>query len=97
VRNLLGTLFALVVADGVITEYLVMQGMARELNPFVSILLGQTNFLIIKVLGALLCVLAFWYVYKRRPKITSPVVVGCVAAYTGIVYWNVITYFIFLI
>jgi hypothetical protein len=94
IRNLLGTLFALVIADGLITEYLVIQGIGKELNPFISTLLEQNNFLMLKVFGALLSILILWHIYKKIPRITAAIVVGWVIAYTGIVYWNVFAYFI---
>ena len=46
VRNLLGTLFALVVADGLISDFLISQGLGRELNPVLSAFMEQGTFLV---------------------------------------------------
>jgi hypothetical protein len=94
VRNLLGTLFALVVADGLITNFLIAQGMGRELNPLLHILMAQGNFLMLKVVGAALSTFLLWYTYSKRPHISTTVIVGLVIIYTGIVYWNIFAYFV---
>lgn len=94
IRNLLSMLFALVVADGLITNFLIAQGLGRELNPFLHILMLQGNFLTLKVVGALLSIFILWYIYKRRPHISTIIIVGSVFVYTGIVYWNIFAYFL---
>lgn len=88
VQLLLGALIALVVSDGVITKFLVMQRYGQELNPLLLIWVGDGNFLIIKLLGAILAALLLWNISKQRPKL-SLVVTSCfVAFYTAIVFWN---------
>ena len=94
IRNLLVILFALVVADGVISNFLIAQGLGRELNPFLRILMVQGNFLMLKVVGAALSTFLLWNIYRNRPHISATVIVGLVIVYTGIVYWNVFAYFI---
>ena len=54
IRLLLGTLIALVVFDGFINFFLVSHGLAREGNPLLQNLVGDRNFLIVKVVGALI-------------------------------------------
>ena len=94
IRNLLATLFALVVADGLITNFLLAQGMGIELNPLLNIFMAQGNFLMLKVLGALLSIFILWNLYRKEPHISAFVIVGLVIVYTGIVYWNVFAYLI---
>lgn len=94
IRVLLGTLFALVVADGIISHFIVAQGLGRELNPFLQTLVVQGSFLAIKVAGALLSAFILWRMYWKRPHISETITLCMVIVYTGIVYWNL---FVFLI
>lgn len=92
-RVVLGALFALVIADGVITSFLLQHGLGREGNPFLETLVGEPDFLTTKVAGAFLSALLLWNVYKRRPRAAMAVSLGIVVAYTAIVYWNILTFF----
>jgi len=93
-RCLLGTLFALVVADGLISNFLVTHGLAREWNPYLQTLVIDDNFLLIKVAGVLLCTLILWDIYKKQPQIAMIGTLYIVALYTLIVYWNLGVFFI---
>ena len=86
---LLGVLFALVVADGVITQYLVMSNLGIEGNPFLTVWVNQDKFLYIKVLGVLLSVLILWDIYRRWSRLAMSVSIVFVIVYTCIVYWNI--------
>ena len=92
-RYLLGALITLVVSDGVISHFLVRHGLGREGNPFLETLVGEWSFLIIKVLGALLCALILWDIYKRRPKLAVTTTLCFVVLYAGIVLWNLSVFF----
>ncbi len=91
-RVVLGALFALVIADGVITSFLLQNGMAREANPFLETLVGEPDFLTTKVAGAFLSALLLWHVYKRRPRTAMVFSLGIVVVYTAIVYWNILSF-----
>ena len=67
-RNAFKKRRCLIVADGLITHYLIKHGLGREGNPFLQNFVGEQTFLVIKVAGALLCALILWDIYKRRPK-----------------------------
>ena len=54
VRYTLYTLFCVVVADGLITQFLVTGGYGEEVNPFTSACISHGGFLAIKVSGAFL-------------------------------------------
>ena len=84
----LGALVALIIADGIISNFLVTSGLGREGNPFLQSLVGEQNFLIIKVVGALLCALILWDIYKRRPKMALISSLCFVGFYAVIVCWN---------
>ena len=87
-KCLLGAMFSRVVADGIISQFLVAEGLGREGNPFLQAFIGRDYFLWVKVGGALLCVLLLWDVYKRWPRIARIFSLCIVAFYTVIVYWN---------
>ncbi len=86
---LLGVLFALVVADGVITQYLVKNNLGIEGNPFLTTWVNQDIFLYIKILGALFCVFILWDIYKRWSRLAMSASIIFVIVYTCIVYWNI--------
>lgn len=87
-KCLLVALVLLMVSDGLISNFLVGYGLGREGNPFLQPLVGEVNFLVLKLLGGLLCGLILWNIYQRRPKLalisSSFFVVLC----TGVVAWN---------
>ena len=94
IRLLLGTLFALVVADGILSNYLVTHGLGKELNPISQVLISQGNLISVKLLGALLAALILWDIQKKRPKAAMLVTLCAVTLYTGILYWNLLTFVI---
>jgi hypothetical protein len=87
-KRLLGILIALVISDGVISYFGVSQGLAREGNPFLQTLVGEQNFLLIKVAGALLGAFILWDIHKTRPRMARISSYCFVGLYTGIVVWN---------
>ena len=90
IRILLGSLLAAVVADGVITKYLVLNGFADEGNPFLRFWVGEDVFLTIKLLGGLLATLYLWSIYRRHPKLSIGFSSFFLTVYTLIVFWNVL-------
>lgn len=92
-RFMLYTLFGLIVADGLITEFLVTNGHALEVNPFLQAWVSQDLFLAIKVSGAFLATLLLWIKYNAKPKVIYRITVVFLVFYTGIVFWNL---FVFL-
>jgi hypothetical protein len=88
IRIILGSLFAVVVADGVITRYLVTKGLATEGNPFLGDWVTNDSFYILKICGALLATLYLWSVYKRHPLLSGAFSCLLLAGYASIIYWN---------
>jgi hypothetical protein len=88
IRLLLYTLFALVVSDGLITTFLVTQGLGYEGNPFLQSLVTKEYFLLLKVFGVSFSALALFFIYKRHPKLSLITILYFVILYTIIVYWN---------
>lgn len=93
IRCILGTIFALVVADGLLTNFLVSEGLGREWNPFLQILVGEQNFLFIKIAGVFLSVLILWDIYRRLPKVAFVLSSAITVIYTIILYWNLLLVF----
>jgi len=88
VKYLLGLLVVLVVSDGFLTQFLIDDGRAREGNPFLQPIVGDVGFLVLKVVGALLCAVILWDIYRRFPRVAVIATSCFVAAYTGIIIWN---------
>jgi len=96
-KCLLGALAALVISDGLITQLLVRNDLGREMNPFLATLVGEWNFLIIKVLGAFLCALILWDIHSKWRKLGNIAIISCVVAYTGVVLWNLSIFLVSLV
>ena len=90
IRILLGSLLAAIVADGVITKFLVRNGFAYEGNPFLYFWVGHDAFLTIKFLGGLLAALYLWSIYKRHNMLSICCSSLFLAAYTFIIFWNLL-------
>jgi len=88
VRYLLYTLFGVIVADGLITQFLVTGGHGSEANPLLRAWVGHGSFLIIKVGGAFLATLLLWINYNKKPKLVYIITVVFLVFYTVIVFWN---------
>ena len=94
VRYLLYALFGVIVADGLITQFLVTGGHGSEGNPFLSAWVGHGWFLVIKVGGAFLATLLLWINYNKKPRAVYTITVVFLVVYTVIVFWNL---FVFLL
>ena len=87
-KYLLGLLIIFVVLDGVLTRFLIDGGLAREGNPFLQPFVGENGFIVVKVVGALLCAFILWDIYRRFPKVALIATWCFVVAYGVIVLWN---------
>jgi cellulose synthase/poly-beta-1,6-N-acetylglucosamine synthase-like glycosyltransferase len=95
IEYLLGTLLALVVADGLISQFLIESGIGQEGNPLLKTIVAEGDLLIIKICGAILCVLILWNMAKRAPRLVFIASVSLVSVYTAILFWNLAVFFIF--
>jgi len=93
-RLLLGTLVALVVSDGLISNFVVTHGFAYEGNPFLQRWVGEDIFLVLKLLFAFLAALVLWDIYKHNPKLALLSTMCFVVSYTFIVFWSLYVFFI---
>jgi hypothetical protein len=55
---------------------------------------GENHFLLLKLAGALLAALILLDLHRSRPKVGLASSVVCVSLFTGIVYWNLVVFFI---
>jgi hypothetical protein len=94
VRYTFYALFCIIVADGLITQFLVAGGHGVEVNPFLRAWVGQDLFLAIKVSGAFLATLLLWIRYNVKPRLVYTITVVFLAFYTAVVFWNL---FVFLL
>jgi len=88
VRYALFTLFAAIVADGLLTQFLITGGYGSETNPLLRSLVGTEAFLPIKISGGFLATAFLWIKYNAAPKRVHTVIVVALVFYTVIVYWN---------
>lgn len=93
-RYMFYTLFCVIVADGLITEFLVKGGQGSEVNPFMRVLLGQGWFLGAKVVGAFLATLLLWINYNARPRLVYAIAGAFLVLYTVIIAWNLSVFII---
>ena len=90
IRILLGSLLAAIVADGVITRFLVRNGFAHEGNPFMIYWVAEDKFLSLKILGGLLAALYLWGIYRRHPRLSIYFSSIFLTGYMFIVFWNLL-------
>jgi H+/Cl- antiporter ClcA len=88
IRILTGSLFAAIVADGVITRYLVHNGLAQEGNPFMQYWVAEDKLLTLKICGGLIAALYLWSIYRRHPRLSIVFTSILLTGYIFIVGWN---------
>jgi hypothetical protein len=87
-------LFCIIVADGLITQFLVTGGQGSEANPFLRAWVSHGGFLAIKISGAFLTTLLLWINYHVKPRLVYAITVVFLVFYTIVVFWNL---FVFLL
>lgn len=95
IEYLLGTLLSLVVADGLISQFLIKGGLGQEGNPLLRVLVAENNFLIIKMCAAIICVIILWNVARRLPRLIFIFSACFVGIYTAILLWNIAVFLVF--
>ncbi len=76
------------ISDGIITHFLVRNGLVQEGNPLMEPIVREGNFLLLKIIGVLLCVLILWVVYKRFPRVALTATSSVVVFYGLVMAWN---------
>lgn len=90
IRIIIGSLFAAVVADGIITKFLIDGSFAEEGNPFLKYWVVDDKFLLIKILGGLLGALYLWNINRRHPQVSIWLSSLLLAGYVFIIIWNLL-------
>jgi hypothetical protein len=85
---LLASMVAFMIMDAVLTQYLVPSGKAREANMLIEPLVGQPSFMILKIVGALICALLLWDIHRRFPRLGKISAWIAMAGCGVIVLWN---------
>ena len=74
--------------DGFLTHSAVNGGLVQEANWLVEQAVSEGSFPLFKLVGAFLCVIILWVVYKRFPKLALLTVSTVVIFYSIVVTWN---------
>ena len=87
-KYLIGLLILFVTADGLLTNFLIQGGLGRESNPFLQPIVGSAGFIVLKVVGVLICAVILWDIYRRFRKLALVSTSFFVISYALIVLWN---------
>ena len=87
-RFILYVLFGLIVADGILSDFLVSYNLGWEWNPLLKSMIGSDQFMLVKVCGALLVILLMWNIYRKLPGVAVVSSLCSLVFYTAIIYWN---------
>jgi hypothetical protein len=85
---LLGLLSGLQILDGLMTRLFVSRGVVQEINPLISILAQASYFPLLKLAGAVVCIILLWQVARRFPRLSSITTIALVVFYTTVISWN---------
>jgi hypothetical protein len=85
---LIPLLIVLETADGVITYSAIGKGLVGEANPVIQNIAGTGNFLLMKIMGAIICAWILWLVYKLFPRISLVTTSGILMFYAIVLIWN---------
>jgi len=92
-KRLLILLAGFEIADGIITHLLVRGGFVQEGNPLMAVVVREGNFLMLKVIGALLCVWILWLLYRRFRRVAMITTSSIVLFYGAVMIWNLGIFF----
>jgi hypothetical protein len=87
-RLLLGALFSLSVADGVVTRFIITEGLGSEGNSWLALLASSDALIAVKIVATLLAIILLWILHYRKPKLVLNVTIALVCWYTLVVFWN---------
>ena len=93
-KYLLGLLIGLEILDGLLTYFLIRNGIGQEANPFLRDIVLGDHFLLFKITGGILAVFLLWTIYTRWPRMALVCTSFFVVFYAVIVVWNSSLFFI---
>jgi hypothetical protein len=79
---------ALEIIDGLVTYWAVNQGLISEGNHLIAQMAGSWNFVLLKVIGAILSGFILLKLSEHFPKITTTAAVSIALLYGGVLVWN---------
>jgi Domain of unknown function (DUF5658) len=91
---LLTILVVLVVADGLITRFIINNRLGAEANVFLQSWVQSDSILIIKLVGSVLAALILWRLYLRNHKTGWILTSFFASAYFLIIIWNFIVIYV---
>ena len=86
---LLGLLLSLFLADGIITKFIVSNGLGIEGNPILGTWVMTDQFTWVKFAGGLLACLLLWDFHRRVGRPAYIITGVFVAVFALIVFWNI--------
>lgn len=86
--HLLLLMFGLEMVDAVVTHFLVGRGHVQEGNPLMASIVGDGNFVLLKVAGVLICLPVLLALYRRFPRLATITVSSVIAFYGAVISWN---------
>jgi hypothetical protein len=89
VNYLLALLGGLQLSDGVMTDFLVKNNVVQEGNRIMAPLVSNGSFLVLKIVGAVCCIVALKLLSKRFSKAAFVTGSLVVAFYCGVIAWNI--------
>ena len=87
-------LFIFIVADGLLTNYLVNNNLAREANYLLSDFAGTSSLIVMKIVGGLVVILLLWHISTKKYTLAKVASSLFVVSYGLIVSWNVLCSFV---
>jgi hypothetical protein len=90
IRILIGALFTAIVADGIITMYLIQNGLAQEGNPFMVYWVAENRLISLKICGGILVGICLWSMHNRRPRLSVIFTSILLTGYIFIIIWNLL-------
>jgi hypothetical protein len=91
-RYILYILFGAVVADGILSNFLIVQGLGWEWNPFLRGIVGGDELLLLKACGVVLAMVLLWNIYRRHPLLAAAGGICALSLYAAIIYWNLFSF-----
>lgn len=88
-RILLGALFSLSIADGIITRFIITEGLGHEGNFWLAGLASSDALIAVKIVATLLAIYLLWLLHYRKPRLVIGFTIALVCFYTLIVFWNI--------
>ena len=79
---------ALEIIDGLVTCWAVNRGLISEGNHLIAQMAGSWNFVLLKVIGAILSGFILLKLSEHFPKITTAAAVSIALLYSGVLVWN---------